>query len=104
MPIEVRGVYPIEADQPVHLIEIAFSDGAVDFDFGEITQANVDVRRGLWQVAYNEEPLEGDRRIWSFFFHYLDFSKPLLTPDGPVSLPAPTALPEHFHSREYYPP
>jgi hypothetical protein len=86
-----------------HLIEVELSH-AEGFDWGKVTQENPMQPRSNWQVAYDEQPLDEDERRWAFFFHYLDPSRPLLTPDGPVNLPPPTPRPAHLNSIEYLEP
>jgi hypothetical protein len=46
---------------------------------------------------------KGDWRV-AFFFHYLDFSKPLLSPAGPLELPEPSPRPSRLQFFEYEPP
>jgi hypothetical protein len=73
------------------------------FDFGKITQEADGLDPSNWQVAYNEEFLDDtgcivlkEKDIRSdnqpafrtvFFFHHLNFTKPLKTSLGDVSLP-----------------
>jgi hypothetical protein len=104
MPIVIRGVHPIEADEPCHLIEIELIDVTGGLNFADFTQDIAGRPRENWQVAYDEEPLDDGECIWTFFFHYLDFAKPLLTPEGPMKLPPATPLPGHLRRREYWPP
>jgi hypothetical protein len=66
-----------------------------------VTQENENGPQSNWQVAYDEQPLDDKRSRWAFFFHYLDLSKPLLTPMGPLELPTPTPLPEHLQQIAY---
>lgn len=103
MRFTIRGVHPVEAAEPCHLIEVELSD-AEGFDWGQVTQEDATQLRDNWQVPYDEQPLDDDERRWAFFFHYLDLSKPLLTPAGPVKLPAPTPRPKHLDSAEYIEP
>ena len=45
---------------------------------------------------------ESDGQIrYAFFFHYLDFMKPLITPAGSLSLPKPTSKPAQLKDIEY---
>ena len=120
--IEVVGVYPVEAPEPCHLIElIVRSDG---FDVGQITQEEPGVPPDSWQVAWDAKILDesgkaivgdtwdmperdiipGGQTRLAFFFHYLDPSGPLLTPLGPLPLPEPSPLPERLRILEYEPP
>ena len=103
---EVIGVYPIDAPEPCHLIEVLLSGDDNSFDWGEVTQEDPTQPKYNWQVAYDEQLVEenkGESR-YVFFFHYLDFSKPLITPFGEINLPKPTALPARLADIEYYPP
>jgi hypothetical protein len=122
--IEIIGVYPIEADEPVHLIELRVRGAGRVFDIGEFTQEDSERPRDNWQVPYDEQILSasgdevladgyraskrpelwrGDMRL-AFFFHYLDFEQPLRTPFGEVSLPTETELPQRLAMIEYEQP
>lgn len=103
-PFRILGVYPINASQPCYLIEAAIGEPIEAFDWGSVTQEDADQPRSNWQVAYDERPLNEERSRWAFFFHYLDFSKPLLTPVGPLKLPTPSPIPEHLQQIEYAEP
>ena len=116
--INVVGVYKIEADQPVHLIEILVKNSEGIFDLSEITQEIPNQPKLNWQVPWDEKILDsaGEKviadcftanekpELWVgnirmlFFFHYVDFSKPLITPFGTVPLsnesPKPSRLSE----------
>jgi hypothetical protein len=101
--VRIIGIHPVEADEPVRLIELEI-DGAIDdFDFGQVTQDLPNQPRAKWQAVYDERELsrEAERARFAFFFHYLDFDKPLLTPFGPVKLPPESPLPEHLQGVEY---
>ena len=41
---------------------------------------------------------------YAFFFHYLDFEKPLVTPAGSLSVPKATNAPAHLKDIEYESP
>jgi hypothetical protein len=103
MRFTIRGVHPVKVAEPCHLIEAELSDSE-NFDWGKVTQEDKSQPRAHWQVPYDERPLDDDERRWAFFFHYLDLSKPLLTPVGPIQLPAPTRRPAHLKSIEYMEP
>lgn len=102
--IRVAGVYPIRASQPCHLIELEIENQSEPFDWGSVTQEDLAQPRANWQVAYDETPLNDEGTRWVCFFHYLDFSKPLLTPAGPLPIPAPRSLPEHLRHVRYVEP
>ena len=115
MRVEVIGVYPIKAPEPCHLIELRFVDVEQPISFAGITQENRNQPRSSWQVAYDERWLdsEGQREIGSpdgtnartaFFFHYLDFHKPLQTSAGSLELPLPSKVPDRLKFIEYLPP
>ena len=57
-------------------------------------------------MPYDERVLEeSDRKIrYVFFFHYLDFKKPLMTLAGSLSVPKPTKQPAHLNEIEYESP
>jgi hypothetical protein len=99
--VKVLGVYPVVAQEPVHLIELELVD-AGPFDFAHVTQRVLNQSEKNWQVAYDERELAfKDNRRFAFFFHYLDFDLPLETPFGPVNLPQPSSLPEHLKGITY---
>src|SRR5260370_39982250 len=107
MRVKIAGVYAIEADEPVHLIEISIEGGDVDgFDFGEVTQEIPDTPKMNWQVPYDEQVIsESDRKARVvFFFHYLDLNKPLLTPAGALALPPPKKIPPRLRGIVYEAP
>jgi hypothetical protein len=94
---EVRGHFA-----RLYLIEVEIAPRTPDFQWSEVTQ-DPGVPRESWQVPYDERPLDDSGR-WAFFFHFLDLEKPLLTPAGPVMLPAPSPTPERLRTIEYDPP
>jgi len=103
-PFRILGVHSISAPQPCYLIEVALENPAEELDWGLVTQEDAKQLQSNWQVAYDERPLDDEHSRWAFFFHYLDFSKLLLTPIGPVELPTPTTLPERLQHIEYVEP
>lgn len=104
MTIELLGVHPVDSAEPCYLIEMQIAPWDESFDWEEVTQEADDQPRSNWQVAYDETPLDDAQTRWAFFFHYLDLSKPLLTPAGPCKLPAPTPLPAHLKHIQYLQP
>jgi hypothetical protein len=103
---KVIGVHPIEADEPVHLIELLVEGNADAFDIGEVTQEVAEQPKSNWQAPYDERVLEeSDGKIrYAFFFHELDHLKPLLTPLGSLPLPEPTKAPAHLQEIVYESP
>lgn len=104
VPIKIIGVHPVVAPQPCHLIELEIGELLSLFDWKAVTQEDPAQPRANWQVAYDETPLNNEGTRWAFFFHYLDFSRPLLTPAGPLEIPAPSLLPEHLRHLQYIEP
>jgi hypothetical protein len=108
MPTQVRiiGIHPIEADEPVHLIELLVEGDVEDFDIGELTQEMAGQPKMNWQAPYDDRLLEAseEKARYAFFFHYLDPKRPLLTSHGSLPLPKPTTVPEHLRDIEYEPP
>ena len=91
--MNIIGVHPIEAGEPCYLIEVELDRPDRDYDWGEVTQEEPGTPRDDWQAPYDERPLNDTGVRWAFFFHYLDCGRPLLAPNGPVALPAPSPLP-----------
>jgi len=122
--IKIIGIYPVEANEPVHLIELSVLDAQGTFNIGDITQEISGQPSDNWQCPYMEQILsasgdailagdyeaskrpelwEGDMRL-AFFFHYLDFERPLLTPFGEIQLPAESKFPARLLMIEYEQP
>ena len=122
--IEIAGIYPVEANVPVHLIEILIKNSKASFDLVEITQEIPDKPKQNWQVPWDEKILDqADENViadyfsirerpelWignvrmAFFFHYLDISKPLITPFGLANLPIESKKPNRLITIEYESP
>ena len=122
MSINIIGVYSTEATtEPCYLIEAIIEDFQGDLDLAEFTQEVPRQPRENWQVPWDEHILDeegitgelapfpgplkvfGSQRI-AFFFHYLDLSRPLITPIGKVYLPEATKLPDRLSFIGYEPP
>ncbi len=121
MRIKVVGVHPVATPALCHLMELTIGNVEGNLDLGEVTQETGRQPRENWQVPWDEvwldqegrapvdaerpdrQPEGTDLRV-AFFFHYLDFSRPLLTPAGPIDLPPETAVPERLRFRRYEPP
>lgn len=122
--MEIMGVYPIKASEPVHLVEILVKDSTSAVEIGKITQELPGQPRSNWQVPYDEKILNADGtrvmadpflerhkpKLWIgnvrlvFFFHYLDLSKPLQTPLGDVTLPPESKKPRRLSGIKYEAP
>jgi hypothetical protein len=100
------GIHHVEAAEPVHLLEIEIEGDAEDFDFGEVTQELPGQPRSNWQVAYDEREVGRNSGYvrFAFFFHYLNFKKPLLSSVGPLDLPPDSPVPDHLRDIVYEEP
>jgi len=113
MRIEVVGVYPVAAAERCHLIELLIAEAEPAAHAVEsITQEAAGQSRDNWQVAYDEhyltsdgerqcEPASAGEARVAFFFHHLDFRRPLLTAAGPVPLPPPSPRPSRLDFIDY---
>lgn len=103
---KIIGVHAVEADQPVHLIDLLVEGDMDGFDIGEITQETPGQPKSNWQAPYDERVIEESKQStrFAFFFHYLDFERPLLTPVGSLSVPPATKAPVHLKDIEYESP
>lgn len=102
--LRVLGVHPVEAAEPVHLVEIQLSIDVASFDWGTLTQQLPDKEQSYWQVPYDERPVPGASDRWCFFFHYLDVSRPLASDHGPLALPPESPVPDYLRFVRYEEP
>lgn len=122
MKINVLGVYPVEeAREPCYLLEVLIEEFDGELQMVEFTQEIPGLPTDSWQVPWEEyvlrpegasgEPapfpgpvkISGGQRV-AFFFHYLDTSRPVLTPAGPAALPEITDRPERLAFIKYEAP
>ena len=114
----IIGAYKVRSPEPCHLVELEITDVSGQIDLIEITQEIPGHPRSNWQVPYEEQYLhssgkhpitpdvpwrqhqESELRL-VFFFHYLDFSRPLLTPFGELELPKPKRKPRRLGFVKY---
>ncbi len=106
MPATIVGVHPVEAEEPVHLIELLVEGDVDAFDIGSVTQEVAGQPKMNWQAPYDERVLEeSESKVrYAFFFHHLDFKKPLLIGSDSLLVPAPKKLPAHLQDIEYESP
>ncbi len=122
MNVNIIGVYPVEETaEPCYLIEVVVDDFQGDVDLAEFTQEIPGQPRENWQVPWDEyvldekgvsgelAPFPGPLRVFgsqriAFFFHYLDFSRPLITPIGQVHFPMATQRPDRLSFMGYESP
>jgi len=102
--MRVLGIHPIEAREPVHLVEIEAQLGDMPIDWSAITQPIEGRDRSYWQAPYDERKVPNYNWRWCFFFHFLDRSRPLSTGLGELTLPPETPVPEHLHFCRYEEP
>ncbi len=99
--ITILGVHYVDAPEPCYLVEVQLDPPETDYNWDEVTQELPGEPQDNWQVPLDERPLDNTGTRWAFFFHYLDFNKPLLTPNGQIALPALSPMPEHLSNIEY---
>ena len=105
--IQIRGVHPIEATEPVHLVDVAITGTFDDVDWAGVTQPDASMAESDWQVAYDEQelpPLSDGRARAVFFFHYLEPTAPLRFGSELVTLPTPTPVPSDLADVQYEEP
>jgi hypothetical protein len=125
--VGVVGVYKVPGSEDVALVEVEVDRPPSNVDVGKFTQEEPGIDQANWQVPYDERYLNADGtgeigERWSmgwepqpgviepattrlvFFFHFLDSSRPLKSPDGDVPLPALSSLPARLTFVEYEPP
>lgn len=85
----------------LYLIELQIGEDDPEFDWSCVTQPVEGQPPENWQVAYDEQNLDGESGRWAFFFHYLDTHSPLRTSQGDLELPAPTRVPPHLEWIRY---
>jgi hypothetical protein len=102
--MRVVGVHPVEARQPVHLIELEAQLEDMPIDWPSITQSLEGRDSSYWQVPYDEHTVPGRNWHWCFFFHYLDVSRPLSSQSGDLPLPAASPAPDHLRFMRYEEP
>jgi hypothetical protein len=91
----------LEELESLYLLEIQLDPPDASFDWSEITQPVADRPRSNWQVPYDEQRVEEKSGRWAFFFHFLDLTRPLLTPKGAAPLPPVTPRPTHLSNFIY---
>jgi len=122
--VEIIGIYSIDNEIPVHLIEIFVRNSQSKFELSKFTQELPSQPKEYWQVPWDEKLLDKDgnnviaddvmlneeKHLWAgdlrmiFFFHDLDISRPLITPFGPIDLPKVTSKPKRLSQIVYESP
>ena len=120
--MELIGSYDVEGYNEVYLFEFELSEINAELDINEFTQKQEGIDRLEWQTAWDEKYLDakgmeiigdwlnvptdhiGKFRL-TFFFHYFDFEKPLITPYGEIEIDKVESMPARLLSIiEYEPP
>jgi hypothetical protein len=121
MRIQLLGIYPVEAPERCHLIELLVLDHIGPVDLIQFTQETPSQPRSNWQVPYEERVLDstgtkdllgpypeiiadGSPLRLIFFFHFLDLEKSLITPAGEIALPEPIEQPDRLSFLKYVNP
>jgi hypothetical protein len=117
--LQVLGVHPVEqAPDPCYLVELRVGPGLPALDLTAITQPTAGLPGNGWQAPVDARLLDADgtggqplepgaaRAVapparLAFFFHFLQLDRPLLTPLGPLRLPAPTPRPARLGFMRY---
>ncbi len=119
---EIIGVHKVRASQPVHLVEMLVRGSDAPFKIGHFTQTCPGKDESNWQVPYDDKLLSsdgteilldpwsrdsdssphwiGDVRI-AFFFHFLNFDRPIITPFGDVPVPSASTRPARLRFLKY---
>ena len=113
--IDLIGVYKVDGQKDVYLIELGIKANHEKVDIGEFTQQQDGTDRMDWQTPWDEKFLNEDgTKItgdWmdsptdtsdftrlAFFLHFMDFQKPLLTQYGEMDLSNPEQMPKRLSS------
>lgn len=113
--IELVGVYQVNENPDVSLIELIINKKANEFDVGDFTQEVIGQDRSDWQAPFDEKYLDTDglkviadsfekTKILSdytrltFFMYFVDIKKPLLTPFGPLDLGEKITVPARLEN------
>lgn len=97
VPVEMFGddERPPDEDQWPYLFEVELPVAFEATNWGEFTQGTDGLPRGSWQAVKDEQRIEGTNRAL-FFFHCVQWDKPLSTPFGEAAIPEPGEMPDRF--------
>lgn len=113
IPVKLIGLYSVEENPDVTLVELLIDKKANEIDIGEFTQEIENEPRLNWQVPFAEKYLdEGGNTIigddidlpekltettrLTFFFYFLDTNKSLITPFGQLQLTQKSTQPKRI--------
>ena len=114
-PVKLLGLYTVEENPDITLVELVIDKKADEFDLGEFSQEIQHQPRLNWQAPFAEKylSLDGeaifgddisppefltDNTRLAFFIYFLDPSKPLMTPFGPLQLTQKQEQPKRIKS------
>lgn len=109
------GVYTVDGQADVHLIELDIKAKHTDIDIGGFTQRQDGINQMSWQSPWDEKYLNekgseitgdwfkapqnvAETTRLAFFLHFIDFNKPLTTPFGDIDLSPPEPMPDRLSS------
>lgn len=111
--VEVIGVYKVDTEESVYLIELMIDDKPSNIDVSKIMLIDEELDENDWQVAFDEYYLnpEGtevigdycdlpeddtDKTRICFFMYLFDFDKPITTQYGIINLPKSKKMPRRL--------
>jgi hypothetical protein len=117
--IDLLGVYNVRDEKDVYLLEFYIKSKYTEVEIGKFSQAQENIDPLNWQSPWEEKYLNNDGTViigdWLdlpeeisddtrvvFFLHFLDFTKPLLTPFGEIELKLPEVTPDRLSSIKKY--
>jgi hypothetical protein len=86
---------PPTSEEWPYMIEVELPESFENVDFGRFTQRVDGAPRSSWQAAKDEQPIAGLNRAL-FYFHCVQWDKPLITPYGELVLPSPSPIPKRL--------
>ena len=111
--VELIGIYKVDKEEDVHLIELGIKTNHGTIEIGEFTQKQDGLDQLNWQTPWDEKFLnESGTKItgdWmnaptdksdftrlAFFLHFIDLEKPLSTQFGNVELRTVEEMPKRL--------
>lgn len=111
--IKLIGIYDVDENPDITLLELTIDKKANEIDIGEFTQEIENEPRPNWQAPFSEKYLDKDgikiigddinlpaiitdNTRLTFFFYFLDINKPLITPFGQLLLTQKIAQPNRI--------
>ena len=113
--INLSGVYKVQGESDVFLIELEADVKPSELDIEKITQEDEDLPEDEWQApcdehylnddgtavigrAFEQKKLSGAKTRLAFFMYELNFKKPLKSQFGEIPLVKPVKMPERLKS------